>query len=204
MGPVWNELFTPAQHINFGHSHFPPKIPPNRQKWGPQNEFPRITRTKGFCGNSTEILNFPEFPGPSRFRILGSPFSAFWGGNEVDMLGSADELSFPATLCRTQFFIGINLKAINSSKRVSDITNQCSNSFGTDSMSRSMSSRSYSGNAQRYSRLELRRRNPRRFHAPPPQNRRLTSRVQNWGWCVFCLFLRFRQFAHHPPKNATR
>ena len=33
----------------------------------------------GFCGNSTEILKFLEFPGPSRFRSLGSPFSAFWG-----------------------------------------------------------------------------------------------------------------------------
>ena len=31
----------------------------------------------------------------------------------------------------------------------------------------------------------------REIHAPPPQNRRSTSRVQNWGWCVFCLFLGF-------------
>ena len=29
------------------------------------------------------------------------------------------------------------------------------------------------------------------IHAPPPQNRRSTSRVQNWRWCVFCLSLRF-------------
>ena len=41
----------------------------------------------------------------------------------------------------------------------------------------------------------------REIHAPPPQNRRSTSRVQKWGWCVFCLSLRFRQFAHHPPKT---
>ena len=26
---------------------------------------------------------------------------------------------------------------------------------------------------------------------------------QNWGWCVFCLFLRFRQFAHHSLKSTT-
>ena len=39
----------------------------------------------------------------------------------------------------------------------------------------------------------------REIHTPPPQNRRSTSRVQNWGWCVICLFLRFRQVAYHPP-----
>ena len=44
-------------------------------------------------------------------------------------------------------------------------------------------------------------RSDREIHAPPPQNRRSTSRVQNWGRCVFCLFLSFRQFAHHPPKT---
>ena len=34
------------------------------------------------------------------------------------------------------------------------------------------------------------RRSDREAHTPPPQNRRSASRVQNWGWCVFCLFLR--------------
>ena len=58
---------------------FPPENPPKSPKWGPQNEFSGITRTKGFCGNSTETLDFPEFPGPSQFRTLGSPFSAFRG-----------------------------------------------------------------------------------------------------------------------------
>ena len=96
---------TPAQHINLGYSHFPQKIPPNRQKWGPQNEFPGITRTKGFCGNSTETLTFPEFPGPSRFRILGSPFSAFWG--EMKLICWA-ALNYPPSLhmrsCLATFF----------------------------------------------------------------------------------------------------
>ena len=69
--------------INFGHSHFPTKM-------GSPNRISRNFRTRGFCGNSTETLYFPEFTGRSRFRILGSPFPAFWGGNEVDMLGSAD------------------------------------------------------------------------------------------------------------------
>ena len=41
------------------------------------------------------------------------------------------------------------------------------------------------------------------IHTPPPRNRRSKSQVQNWGWCVFCLFLSFRQFAHHPPKKST-
>ena len=30
-------------------------------------------------------------------------------------------------------------------------------------------------------------RSDREIHAPPPQNRRSTSRVQIWGWCMFCL-----------------
>ena len=59
-----------------------PEHPPKTPKWGPQNEFPRIPRTEGFCGNSAETPNFSEFPGPSRFRILRSPFSAFWGGGK--------------------------------------------------------------------------------------------------------------------------
>ena len=40
----------------------------------------------------------------------------------------------------------------------------------------------------------------RKIHAPPPQNRRPTSQVQNWGWCVLGLFLRFRQFTSASPK----
>ena len=38
------------------------------------------------------------------------------------------------------------------------------------------------------------KKSDREIHAPPPQNRRSASRVQNWGWCVICPFLRFRQF----------
>ena len=41
----------------------------------------------------------------------------------------------------------------------------------------------------------------REIHAPPPQNRRSTSQVQNCGWCVFCLALMFRSFAHPPPPD---
>ena len=50
-------------------SFSPRKSPPKSPKWDPKKEFPGITRTKGFCGNSTANLDFPEFPGPSRFRI---------------------------------------------------------------------------------------------------------------------------------------
>ena len=46
----------------------PPFVAP--KKMGSGN-----TQTKGCCGNSRETLNFPEFPGLSRFRILVSPFS---------------------------------------------------------------------------------------------------------------------------------
>ena len=78
-GYSWRVLVTPAQHINFGHSHFPQKIPPKSPKWDPQNEFPGIPRIGVFCGNSPQTLNFPEFPGHPDFSTLGSPFSAFWG-----------------------------------------------------------------------------------------------------------------------------
>ena len=47
----------------------------------------------------------------------------------------------------------------------------------------------------------VRRLSDREIPAPPPQKRPSTSRVQNWGWCVFCLSLWFRQFAHHPPQK---
>ena len=79
----------------FGHSHLPQKIPPNRQKWGPQNEFPGITRTEGCCGNS---YRNPEVPGISRpipISEFGVPIFSVLTGNEVDMLGSAEQsLSF--------------------------------------------------------------------------------------------------------------
>ena len=58
---------------------FPLENPPKSPRWGPQTEFPGIPQTKGFCGNSLDTLNFQESPGLSRFRILGFPFSAFWG-----------------------------------------------------------------------------------------------------------------------------
>ena len=81
---------------------FPPKNLPKSPKWGPQNEFPGITRTKGFFGNSTDTLNFPEFPGPSRFRILGSPFSAFWG--EMKLICWAVLTNHFLCRCSCQFF----------------------------------------------------------------------------------------------------
>ena len=70
---------------------FPPEKPPKTPTWRPQTQFPGITQTEGFCGNSTESLDFPEFPGPSRFRDFGVPIFSVLGGNEVDMLGSAEK-----------------------------------------------------------------------------------------------------------------
>ena len=72
---------------------FPPENLPKSPKWDPQNEFPGMTWTEGFCGNATETLNFSEFPGPSRFRISGSPFSAFWGLREGSGKGSGEQFS---------------------------------------------------------------------------------------------------------------
>ena len=43
---------TPAQHINFGRSHFPKKIPPKSPKWCPQNEF-REFPGPGFSGGNS-------------------------------------------------------------------------------------------------------------------------------------------------------
>ena len=76
---VSNVYVSPLPKYQLWPFSFPQKIPPKTPKWVPQNEFPGIPRTEGFCGNATENPNFPEFPGPSQFRILGSPFSAFWG-----------------------------------------------------------------------------------------------------------------------------
>ena len=74
--PFWKPPFCrPCPTYQLWPFSFPPENPPKTLNMGSR----RITRTEGFCGNSTENLNFPEFPGPSRFRILGSPFSAFWG-----------------------------------------------------------------------------------------------------------------------------
>ena len=42
-------------------------------------------------------------------------------------------------------------------------------------------------------------RNPR----TTPQNRRSTSWVRNWGWCVFCLFLGSNNLHTTPPKKTT-
>ena len=78
----------------FAHSHFPQKIPPKSPKRGSQTEFPGIPRAGLFCGNSTEPLQFPgisrNFPAHPGFRNLGSPFSAFLGGNDIDTLGNTE------------------------------------------------------------------------------------------------------------------
>ena len=53
-----------------------PRKSPQIAKHGvPKINFPELPGPRV----SVEFYNFPEFPGPSRFRILGSPFSAFWG-----------------------------------------------------------------------------------------------------------------------------
>ena len=52
------------------------KIPPEHQNGGPQNEFTGIPRTEGFCGNSSENLNFPEF---HDLGFWGPHFQCFGG-----------------------------------------------------------------------------------------------------------------------------
>ena len=75
-------IFTPAQHINFGHSHFQ-QIPPNHQNGDPKIHFPELPGQGFFFVISTETLNFPEFRGRPDFSTMGSPLSAFWGGMKL-------------------------------------------------------------------------------------------------------------------------
>ena len=99
---TWNgrsklRSLTPAQHINFGHSHFPQKISPNHQNGVPKMNFPEFPGSWFFCGNSPQTLNFSEFPGisrPPRFQHFGVPIFSVLGGNEVDMLGTAERSLF--------------------------------------------------------------------------------------------------------------
>ena len=88
----FTEWVTPAQHIKFSHAHFPGKSLPNHQNGVPKMNFPEFPGP----GFSVEIsLNFPWFPGisrPPRFQHFGVPiFSVLGSGNEVDMLGIAED-----------------------------------------------------------------------------------------------------------------
>ena len=44
-------------------------------------------------------------------------------------------------------------------------------------------------------------RSDRRIHAPPPQNQRSTSRLQNWGWCVYFAFFLGSDNSHTTPPT---
>ena len=47
---------------------------------------------------------------------------------------------------------------------------------------------------------KLEKASDREIYAPPPQNRRSTSQVRNWGWCVFTVFLGSNNSHTTPPK----
>ena len=68
-------LVTPAQHINFGHSHFPQKIPPNRQKWGPQMNFPELSGPRV----SVAILQKPRISRNFPISDFGVPIFSVFG-----------------------------------------------------------------------------------------------------------------------------
>ena len=71
-----------------------PRKSPQIAKHGvPKKKFPRVTRTKGFCGNSTENPDFPGISRPIPISDFGVPIFSVLGGNEVDMLGSAAALT---------------------------------------------------------------------------------------------------------------
>ena len=72
----WSSIRHPCPTHQLWPFSFPPENPPKSPKWGPQNEFPGISRIKGFRGNSTETLNCPAHPD---FGFWGAQFSAFGG-----------------------------------------------------------------------------------------------------------------------------
>ena len=74
---ITNNSLTPAQHINFGHSHFPQRITPNHPL--PNMNFPEFPGPRASVETVQKLPNILESPGPSQFRILGSPFSEIWG-----------------------------------------------------------------------------------------------------------------------------
>ena len=86
---VWARLVhvTLAQHINFGHSHFPKNILPKSPTWDPQNKFPGIPWSRVFLWKFYRTLNIPNFLANPGFELW-----AFWGfsGNQVDMLGNSE------------------------------------------------------------------------------------------------------------------
>ena len=78
-----------AQHINFGHSHPPRKLPQNAALMN-FPEFPGSAFSLAFLYS---LRGSPEFPGISRhFPRQGfwGPQIAFSGEDEVDMLGSGE------------------------------------------------------------------------------------------------------------------
>ena len=91
MGPQLAKTIcvTPAQHINFGHSHFPPKIPPKHQNGVPKMNFPELPGPR----MSVEILQkswISRISRPLPIWDFGVPILSVLRGNEVDMLGSAE------------------------------------------------------------------------------------------------------------------
>ena len=54
-----------------------PENPPKSPKWGPQNEFPGVTQTKGFCGNSTATWISWNFSARPDFGFWDPHFQRF-------------------------------------------------------------------------------------------------------------------------------
>ena len=88
------QLLTLAQHINFSHSHFPQKIPPNRKKWGPQNEFPGITWTRVSVETLKKSWIFCNFPAHPDFGFWGPHFQRF-GGKWSSYVGQCWPIALP-------------------------------------------------------------------------------------------------------------
>ena len=63
---------SPLPNISTLATLLSPDNPPKSQKWGPQNEFPGNTWTKGFCGISAETLTW-------NFGFWGPHFQRFGG-----------------------------------------------------------------------------------------------------------------------------
>ena len=99
---VFSPLFNPAQHINFGLSHFFQKIPPKHQNGVPKMNFPELPGLRAFV--PIPILDF----GVSIFSILGGKCRwyvgqrrsiVFWEEENTWIKSPVNPRTIPRSIC---------------------------------------------------------------------------------------------------------
>ena len=71
---------------------FPPENPPKITKMGSPKWISRNSPDRGFLWKFSTNPEFPGISRPPRFQHFGVPIFSVSGGNEVDMLGTAENL----------------------------------------------------------------------------------------------------------------